>query len=103
MKKMGSRFRTDAFDYTIKLGETMTAFEKLSRMADADMDIRLASLDNIVAIKVVGVKGGEVTFGVDGQTIMDLIAGKRFVGGFLLADKAQFESISEGSGHDDRG
>jgi hypothetical protein len=73
----------------------MTTFEKLSRMADADMDIRLAALDNIVAIRILGTKGGEVTFGVDGQTTMDLIAGRRFVGGFLLADRAQFDSISD--------
>jgi hypothetical protein len=70
----------------------MKSFEVFQKMADGNMDIRLAPLGNIIAINIRG-QNGEVTFGVPREVAQDLIDDKEFVGGFLLADKAQFQTL----------
>jgi hypothetical protein len=73
----------------------INSFLILKEMSDQQKDIRFASIKNIIAVHIV--KGsGQVTIGVDGKTAMDLLAGKQFVGGLLLADKKQFDEIEQG-------
>ena len=68
-------------------------FEVLWQMAVRDKDIRLAPLDNIIALDK---KKGRciVTIGVDEATLMDLLANK-MVGGFIAADKKQFDALKK--------
>ena len=72
-------------------------FDILKKMGDSGMDIKLAPLSNIVELKKLG-KNGEVTIGVDHNTIVALLSGKEYVGGLLLADKAEFESVEASFG-----
>jgi len=70
----------------------MKSFEIFQRMSDGNMDIRLAPLGNIIKINIFG-QNGEVTFGVPREVAQDLMDEKEYVGGFLLADKGQFETL----------
>ncbi len=70
----------------------MKSFEIFQKMSDGNMDIRLAPLGNIIRINIFG-QNGEVTFGVPREIAQDLMDDKPFVGGFLLADKGQFETL----------
>lgn len=71
----------------------MKTFEKLQKMNDENMGIKLAPLSNISNIEI---KGGHgfVTFGVPREVAQELIDNKEFVGGFLLADKKEFDSLT---------
>lgn len=71
----------------------MNSFEKLGKMSKENMDIKLAPLSNILSIDINGNKG-EVRIGIDRQTAQRLIDGHDFVGGLILADKKQFDAIS---------
>lgn len=70
----------------------MKSFEVFQKMSDGNMDIRLAPLGNIIRINIFK-QNGEVTFGVPREVAQDLMDDKEFVGGFLLADKRQFEIL----------
>lgn len=70
----------------------LKTFEKIQKMADDNMDIQLASLNNISNIEIKGLNGF-VTFGVPREVAQALIDGKQFVGGFLLANKDQFDNL----------
>jgi hypothetical protein len=74
----------------------MKTFEILQRMCDGEMDIRLAPLSNIIAVNIYGGRG-QVTIGVTREVAEELMTEKEFVGGFLLADKEQFDSLAEES------
>lgn len=71
----------------------MRTFEILQRMCDEEMDIRLAPLSNIIAVNIYGSKG-QVTIGVSRAVAEELMTDKEFIGGFLLADKGQFDSLA---------
>jgi len=66
-------------------------FDVLREMARRNLDVRLAPLDNIIRARSVKA-GTQVTVGVAGDVIAGLM-NDRFVGGFLLADKAQFDQV----------
>lgn len=70
----------------------LKAFEKLQKMNDENMNIRLASLSNIISTRI-SPKGGIVEIAVDTKTAQEIMIGKEFVGGLLLADKKEFDSI----------
>lgn len=70
----------------------MKSFEIFQVMSDGNMDIRLAPLGNIIKINIFG-QNGEVTFGVPREVAQDLMDNKEYIGGFLLADKGQFETL----------
>lgn len=70
----------------------MKSFEILQKMSDGNMDIRLAPMSNIIKINIFG-QNGEVTFGVPRKVAQDLMDDKEYFGGFLLADKGQFETL----------
>lgn len=69
-------------------------FDTMKEMAKQSMDIRVAPLSQIIEVKT-NKKGGQITIGVDRQTVMDFMAGKQFCGGLFLADFKQFEEIRE--------
>jgi len=73
----------------------MKAFEVFQKMSDSNADIKLAPLKNIIKINIFG-QNGEVTFGVPrevAQELMDDTEGTKHVGGFLIANKEQFETL----------
>lgn len=70
----------------------MKTFEVFQVMNDEDMDIQAASLSNIIKIDIYGMRG-EVTIGVSRQVAQDLMDGRRFAGGFILACKDQYDAI----------
>lgn len=71
----------------------MKIFEKLQKMSDDNLDIRLSSISNISDIKIKD-GNGFVTFGIDIKTANDLISNKKFIGGALFADKEQFDNLT---------
>lgn len=75
-------------DVKKKLG----TWEKIQKMSDEDMDIRLAPMKNIISINLKA-DHGEVTFGIDKNTALDLQLGKEFGGGFLLFDMETFNKL----------
>lgn len=70
----------------------LKAFEKMQKMNDENMDIRLAPLSNICNVEIKG-GNGFVTFGVPRSVAQDLIDNKEFVGGFLLCNKEQYDKL----------
>lgn len=69
-------------------------FDVLKEMGKRNLDIRLFPLENFVAAKTHSL-GGQVTWGVNRDTIMDLLANKQFCGGLILADKTQFDALAK--------
>lgn len=70
------------------------AFDILKEMSRTGKDIKLAPLTNIINLNRHGVKG-EVTIGVDLNTINRLHAGEKFYGGLILANKKEYEEIEK--------
>jgi len=70
----------------------MNKFHILGKMADENMDIQLAPLGNIISARKVS-DHGEITIGVPTEVVIDMLKGKQWVGGPILADKKQFEKI----------
>ncbi len=69
----------------------VSGFDVMKEMSRRNMDIRLSTLDNIS--EVCKVKAGtKITIGFYGD-VVGAIATNKFVGGLLLADKEQFESV----------
>lgn len=66
-------------------------FDVLRAMGDAEQDIRVAPLSNVIYMQRTK-KGTQITIGVDGDVVAGLAKG-RFVGGLILADKEQFEAM----------
>ena len=64
-------------------------FDVMKAMGEANRDIRLAPLSNIVHLRKVRA-GTQITIGFEGDVVGAILA-ERFVGGLILADKAQFE------------
>lgn len=69
----------------------VTNFQVLDAMAAANKDIRLAPLGNIVNLRKVKA-GTQVTIGVEGDLVAAIGIHGRFVGGLILADKAEFDA-----------
>ena len=77
-------------------------FDVLKVMDERNLDVRLAPLDNIINLKKVRA-GTQITIGVEGDVVSALGLEGKFVGGFILADKSQFDAIkSEIQKVDDR-
>lgn len=70
------------------------SFEILGEMSDKNMDIQLAPLTNIIAADMHGNKG-VIKIGVSADLIMRMAKGDHFVGGLILANKEQFESLEK--------
>lgn len=66
-------------------------FDVLKEMGKRSMNIQLAPLGNITNMRMVKA-GTQITIGVAGNVIGSITLGE-FVGGLILADKAQFEQI----------
>lgn len=67
-------------------------FDVLKEMGKRNMDIRLSPLDNITRLQRTNA-GTQVTIGVAGDVVAALGFDHKFVGGLLLADRDQFESV----------
>ena len=67
-------------------------FDVLKIMGERNMDVRLAPLGNITNLKKVKA-GTQVTIGVEGDVVAALGLEDKFVGGLILADKAQFDAV----------
>lgn len=61
-------------------------------MAAENKDLRLAPISNIIEVKKQG-DHGTILIGIDVKTAIDFMAGKKFAGGLILADKEQFDEI----------
>jgi hypothetical protein len=69
------------------------AFEVLRVMEERHLNLRLTPLDNVLTVRRVP-GGTEVTICVAGDVLEPLTLG-RFVGGLILANKAQFDQVRE--------
>ena len=67
-------------------------FDVLRVMGERNLDIRLASLDNITNLKKVRA-GTQITIGVEGDVVAAIALDRKFVGGLILADKDQFAQV----------
>lgn len=65
-------------------------FDVLKVMGERNLDIRLAPFANVTNLRKVRA-GTQVTIGVEGDVVAAIGLQGRFVGGLILADKAQFE------------
>lgn len=68
----------------------MNNFDVLKRMGSRSGKVQLAPLGNIISAKMVKA-GTQVTIGVGGNIIHGIMNGE-YVGGLILADKAEFEA-----------
>jgi hypothetical protein len=73
------------------LTEKVNNFDVLKRMAERSLKLQLAPLGNIGNMKATK-KGTQLTIGVAGNVISGIMAGE-FVGGLVLADRAEFEAL----------
>jgi len=65
-------------------------FDVMKAMSAANKDIRLAPLSNVT--KLQKTKAGTlITIGAEGDLVAAIGVEGRFVGGLILADKAQFD------------
>lgn len=74
--------------------QKVNSFDVLKEMGERSLDLRLAPIGNICDLSVKG-KNGYVTFGVEVRSAMDLINGKKFAGGFMMADVDQFSQVEK--------
>lgn len=70
----------------------MKPFEKMQKMSDDGMDIKLAPLSNIIEVNIFGQRG-EITLGVPREVAQEYMDGKEWVGGLILANKEQFDAL----------
>ena len=68
-------------------------FDVLKVMCARNMDIRLSTLDNIIELRKVKA-GTNITIGFYGD-VVGAIANGNFVGGMLLANSEQFQSVKK--------
>ena len=68
---------------------SINSFDVMKVMGEKNLDIRLAPLGNILRAQYTK-RGTQVTIGVEGNVVAAIVNGD-FVGGFILADKRQFE------------
>ena len=68
-------------------------FDVLKEMCNRDLNIRMAPLDNITEMHKTRL-GAKVTIGVE-YSYMEAIADGKVVGGFILADREQFERVKK--------
>jgi hypothetical protein len=68
-------------------------FDVMKAMCAANRKIQIAPLGNILRMRKTK-RGTEVTIGVSGDIIMELMAGD-YVGGLILCDKAEFEETAQ--------
>lgn len=66
-------------------------FDVLARMSERNRKVQLAPLSNVTRAKAVK-RGSEINIGASGNVIAGILNGK-FVGGLILADRAEFESV----------
>lgn len=72
----------------------MNNYDVLKEMGERRLDIRLAPLSNITNLNYrKKVNGTDVTIGVQGNVVADLGLTHKFVGGLILADKQEFDSV----------
>lgn len=68
-------------------------FDILKAMTDRNMDVRLSTLDNITNLELK--KGNTfIRIGMSGDVLNGIAKGK-FIGGFLIADKDQWNKIKQ--------
>lgn len=66
-------------------------FDVLKQMAERNMDVRLSTLDNITDLELK--KGNSfIRIGMSGDVVQGIAKGK-FIGGFLIADREQWNRI----------
>lgn len=71
-------------------------FDVLKEMGARNLDIKMASLDNIHSMNYSAKKGGtKITIGVAGGNVIRDITFGRVVGGLILANKEQFDEIKK--------
>ena len=76
-------------------------FAVLKAMAEGEKDIRLAPMSNILNARYTK-RGTQITFGVEGNVVGAILRGD-FIGGLILADKAQFEETKRELGREAAG
>ncbi len=69
------------------------SFDVMKEMGQRNGKLYLAPLGNIIRLQTVKA-GLQVTIGVD-ASMMAGLAGDGYVGGLILADKAEFEALSK--------
>ena len=69
----------------------MNNFDVLKEMAARNLDIRLASLGNIISARTVKA-GTQITIGVEGNVCNGILSGQ-FVGGMILVRQDQFNAV----------
>lgn len=69
-------------------------FYRLQKMNDEGMDIVLAPLSNIISVDKKNLRC-TVTIGIDFETFKRLSHTQDFIGGFILANRKQFDAIAE--------
>ena len=77
----------------------MSSFDVLKWMSEHNEDIRLAPLSNIIKADKNGSKH-TFTIGVDDKTFNDFMAGKKTIGGLIIADQKRFLEIREALSED---
>ena len=73
--------------------EARNSFDVLREMSEKNMDIQLAPLTNIISADMRG-SHGEIKIGVSADIILRMAKGDKFIGGLVLANKEQFDSLS---------
>jgi len=68
-------------------------FDVLKIMGERNLKIKAAGLGNVISAHLKGAIG-EVTIGVDAETIKDILTGT-VVGMFVVADSKQFNTIKK--------
>ena len=68
-------------------------FHVLAEMFRRNKSAKLFPMQNFVSGQLVKKFGGHVTMGVDHETIMEMLAGKSFAGGLILADQEQIDEL----------
>lgn len=69
-------------------------FDVLKEMAEKNMDIQLAPMDNIIEVNSVGKKAW-IKIGVTPELTIRMAKGEKFAGGFIFANKEQFDELSQ--------
>lgn len=72
--------------------EKKNPFLILKEMSEKNMDIQIAPLSNIIESRMNGGKGW-IKIGVPADIVLRLAKGEGFMGGLLLANTEQFESL----------
>lgn len=69
-------------------------FDVLKEMGNRDGNISMAPLSNIIRVRKVKA-GTQITIGVAGNDVVGRIARGELYGGFIMADKAEFDQVKK--------